>query len=576
MGYALVLTAGMAMGIGISVWTLRPDATPSKVINPVKAESTKSGKKKGNKHSGKQSDEPTAKKVTPAVPALERVGVVPIDGAEIVAYDQVRKRVLVTGSAGVSVVQLAFDATPTLLNTIDVGSLAGLPKGISGTPTHVGVDPARRGFAAVTVVPSARARIPGALAFFSLDDGAPLGRVSVGFNPDALAFTLDGNQIVVANEGEPEIVREVVVDPPGSLSVVDLERVKSGTELAELSPADVTPIGFHGGVVGAALTRMASGELAPLRINPAARQTPDLDIEPESVAIDGTKAYVTLQENSGLCTLDLKTRSLTALRALPPVDRLMDASDKDGGIHIDDTMQCLPCPDQVARFSVGDKTYLAICEEGDDRGNAEDANPEPLADQVRLGWLASQNRLAPEFTKSHDLSESGLGRLRVCVFTGDTNSDGSLNHPVALGTRSMSVVDAESLTRVGDTGSQFEQRIAEQAASQFNANSKDPAKFDVQSDDRGPEPEGITIAQINGRPVAFVTLERPGGIAIVDLQSPAQPRVIDVVMTAQDGQTAPEGVTFVSTEDSPTGKPLLLVGFEGSGHLGIYRVNLDR
>jgi DNA-binding beta-propeller fold protein YncE len=572
-GYAITLVAVLMIGVGMAASMLQPTPEPPA---PPEAKSEARGKNKKNQTGERRPAKQSAKKpeVSPKRPVLERSASMQMPGAEIAAYDPKRKRVLVTGSGGVSAIQLAFDATPTLIATLDVGAAAGFPRGIAATATHVAVDPVGRGFAAVTVVPTAKARMPGSVVFVDLDEAKPIGSVSVGFNPDALAFTPDGVHLVVLNEGEPELVRDVVVDPPGSVSVIDLTHVTAREMLRNLTPSDVTPMGFHGGAVSVALTRMNAGERPALRVHPANLPTPELDIEPESLVIEGGLAYITLQENNALAVLDVAKRTWISLKALPPVQRQMDASDSDGGAKIDDTLASLPCPDQIGVFRAGGKSYLLVCEEGDDRGNVDDAVPPPMADQARIAWLASQGRLAPAFMAGVDLSDAGLGRLRVCSFSGDPNNDGSINQPVALGTRSVGIYDGGTLARVGDTGSQFEEGIAKSAPNVFNADGKDLGKPDARSDDRGPEPEGVAIAEIGDRQVAFVTLERPGAIAVIDLSTPAAPRVTELVTTAQQGDFGPEGAVFVPAGVSPTGKPLLVVAFEASGTLAIYRVNM--
>lgn len=562
-GYAVSLAGLLVIGVGVAATMMNVgDLEPIKAVavhhapktTPAKASKTSKPEARNSKLS------------------LERTATIAIPGAEIVAYDTERKRALVTCDGGVAMVQLAFDAAPTLLRTVDVAAAAGFPRGVTGSVTHIAIDPAGRGFAAVTVVPSAKARMPGAVVFIGLEVGTPLASVGVGFNPDAVAFSSDGKKLVIANEGEPEVVRDVLVDPAGSVSIIDLTRVKQANELESISPTDVLPLGFHGDVIGRAFSRMATGELSALRIAPANKLSPDRDIEPESLVVLGDRAYVTLQENSGIAAIDLSASNWVQIRALPPVERKLDASDKDGRINIDDTVACLPCPDQVAGFEHNGRSYLVICEEGDDRGDADVEKPSMLADQARLGWLASRGRLAPAFMSRADLSDAGLGRLRVCAFSGDPNNDGSINSPVALGTRSVAVLDAQSLARIGDTGSQLEEVMAKLALRSFNANGDDVNMPDVRSDDRGPEPEGIAMARIGSRPVAFVSLERPGGIAVIDLSTPADPNVVTILNTAANGDIGPEGVAYVSENASPTSKPLLLVAFEQSGSLGVYRV----
>ena len=43
-----------------------------------------------------------------------------------------------------------------------------------------------------------------------------------------------------------------------------------------------------------------------------------------------------------------------------------------------------------------------------------------------------------------------------------------------------------------------------------------------------------------------------------------------------DGDLGPEGLTFISSRDSPSGKPLLLVGFEVSGTSRIFELDFTK
>ncbi len=49
----------------------------------------------------------------------------------------------------------------------------------------------------------------------------------------------------------------------------------------------------------------------------------------------------------------------------------------------------------------------------------------------------------------------------------------------------------------------------------FNASNANN-NFDDRSDNKGPEPEGVTVAKVFGRTYAFICLERIGGVVIFD------------------------------------------------------------
>ena len=96
----------------------------------------------------------------------------------------------------------------------------------------------RDGVAAIAVINSPKTD-PGTLVFVNLD-GKILENVQVGANPDMVAWTPDGDTILVANEGEPECVEETTyVDPEGSVSIVDVDH-----GIKRLDQGDVTTAGF--------------------------------------------------------------------------------------------------------------------------------------------------------------------------------------------------------------------------------------------------------------------------------------------------------------------------------------------
>ncbi|RYF68786.1 MAG: alkaline phosphatase, partial [Cytophagaceae bacterium] len=93
---------------------------------------------------------------------------------------------------------------------------------------------------------------------------------------------------------------------------------------------------------------------------------------------------------------------------------------------------------------------------------------------------------------------------------------------------------------------------------------------DDRSDDKGVEPEGVTVGLINNKPVAFVGMERADAIAVYDVSNPAAPQFLQLFKTGD----APEGVLFVSAANSPNGRSMLVVSNEGDGMVKIYQPNL--
>ncbi|MDT0347155.1 choice-of-anchor I domain-containing protein [Streptomyces litchfieldiae] len=149
----------------------------------------------------------------------------------------------------------------------------------------------------------------------------------------------------------------------------------------------------------------------------------------------------------------------------------------------------------------------------------------------------------------------------------------------ALGGRSLSVLDSRG-TVVWDSGDDLERLIAERHPDDFNTDNSENAP-DSRSDNKGPEPEGVTVGTVDGTTYAFAGLERVGGVVVHDLTDPREPRLAGYVNsrdfagdpeTGTAGDLGPEGLTFIPAADSPNGEPLLVVGNEVSGSTAIYRI----
>ena len=109
----------------------------------------------------------------------------------------------------------------------------------------------------------------------------------------------------------------------------------------------------------------------------------------------------------------------------------------------------------------------------------------------------------------------------------------------------------------------------------FNASHAGNAQDD-RSDNKGPEPEGVIVAQFGQKHYAFIGLERVGGVVVYDVSNPARP-VYETYINTRDGMIGdrgPEGLHLIKASDSPNGKPLLIVGNETSGTTAIYQLNL--
>jgi hypothetical protein len=110
---------------------------------------------------------------------------------------------------------------------------------------------------------------------------------------------------------------------------------------------------------------------------------------------------------------------------------------------------------------------------------------------------------------------------------------------------------------VFDSGDKLEKFLIEERPDLYD---------DDRSDDKGVEPEGVTIGKINGRTLAFVGLERVDAVVVINIDDPSSPEMLQVVETGD----APEGVLFIPYDDSPNSKSLLVVSSEGDGVVKVF------
>jgi hypothetical protein len=109
----------------------------------------------------------------------------------------------------------------------------------------------------------------------------------------------------------------------------------------------------------------------------------------------------------------------------------------------------------------------------------------------------------------------------------------------------------------------------------FNA-SHDNNTADGRSTSKGPEPEGVVVGASGARHFAFIGLERVGGVMVYDITIPGAPSQVTYLntRTGSTGDRGPEGLSFIPAEQSPNGKPLLIVGHEVSGTTTVMQINL--
>ncbi len=242
----------------------------------------------------------------------------------------------------------------------------------------------------------------------------------------------------------------------------------------------------------------------------------------------------------------------------------LDASDRDNVINIRNwPVYGMYQPDAIAFLKVDGQSYLITANEGDSRDYAG------FSEEARAKDLKSLYPTNPAVADNLQ-----LGRLTVT----SAPPNGDLTQPYVFGTRSFSIWNAVTGEQVYDSGSELEVRTAAALPEYFNS-TNDENNFDNRSDNKGPEPEGVTTGVIGRRTYAFVGLERIGGVMVYDVTTPSEPSFVqyltnrDFSADAVGPDSGPEIVRFLSKEESPTGRPLLLVANEISGTVSLWSVS---
>ncbi len=511
-------------------------------------------------------------------------GLFNVGGAEIPTYDPITRRSFVVnaGSATVDVLDLRNPSKPTQFGSLDiVADLA--PRSVGAANS---VD-ARFGILAVAVEAEPK-QDDGWVAFYSTLTLELLAVVPAGALPDMVTFSESGRYVLTANEGEPD--QTYTNDPEGTVTVIDMQRFGL--------PGFTRTVRFDAFNAGGP----RHGELpANVRIyGPGASVAQDL--EPEYITTDGDTAWVTLQENNAIAVINIRTGRVRKVFGLGYKDHSkarnkLDASDEDGAIRIRRwPVFGMYQPDAIANFRSGGKHYLITVNEGDAR------DYDAFAEEERVADLALDPVAFPDAQRLQ--RDENLGRLTVTTTQGDTDADGDFDRLYVPGGRSFSIWNAKTGALVFDSGAELEQLLANLLPGEFNANHEESDSLDNRSDNKGPEPEGVTLGTVRGRLYAFIGLERIGGILVLDLTNPRSPEFVDYVNNRRfrdaagepvptcaafdppdsddigdcirpnpaAGDLGPEGLKFVPAKDAPRRKPLLIVGNEVSGTTTVYEI----
>ncbi len=432
-------------------------------------------------------------------------------------------------------------------NDIDIKSLVEEDGFIYGDMTSVAVSPDNTMLAAA--VQAAGYNDNGRAVIFNCNNDGTLTfvrTIETGVQPDMITFTPDGTKILTANEGEPREGYEApAVDPEGSVTIIDT---------ASWTATNAGFASFNHDTLAASGVVLKKGA------------TPSADLEPEYIAANNEKAYVTLQEANSVAVLDLETKAFTGVYSLGTVDYstvkidLSKADEDANKKYSPDNYKNvfgLRMADGISTYQSNGKTYIVTANEGDSRE-----------------WGSYINESEGKLT-----SVSGIETDKKVTFLDTSDYDGIEEGKTYLfGSRSVTVFEVtdSGVVPVFDSGADFEEKTAAYLPDYFNT-SNDSIEIDDRSNKKGPEAESVTIGTVGDKTYAFVTLERIGGIMIYDITNCENIKYVNYI-NSRDFSTelgvdnSPEGLKFITPDDSPTGNALLLAACEVGGTVAVYEL----
>ncbi|MCU4395397.1 choice-of-anchor I family protein [Acinetobacter junii] len=559
--------------------------------------------------------EPTPETIKLSVLGHYKTNIFAESAAEIPAYDAASKRLFVVNAQKglVDVLDASKPEQPVHIAELSARDYLADSE-VNSVAVHNGI---------VAIAVQAKNKTDaGLVVFFNAKDLSFMSKVAVGSLPDMLTFSPNGKTVLVANEAEPN--DDYSIDPEGSVSIIDIQDIKQ----PKASIADFRAWNSQKADL------MAKG----VRIfGPNATVAQDLEPEYITISGDSKTAWVTLQENNAIARIDIAQQKVTDIYPLGYKDHgvmgnELDVSDRDSKIDIKTWTGLVGMyqPDSIANYQVNGQTYLVTANEGDSREWLKDEDAyfagnlaQGYVENIRMKHLFNSKGFNAEgdypahlqkiangvkgaklnpvtfaycgatATEAGDCRKDGnLGRLNIAWNMGyQTNADGSpkldangrliYDKLYAYGARSFSIWNTQGQL-VWDSGSEFEKKISELFPNYFNTD-HEAVSLDDRSDNKGPEPEGITLGTIGAKTFAFIGLERMSGVMVYDMTTPMQPKFVEYFTTrnfvetdsAKQGDLGPEGLIFIAAKDSPNGKPLLVVGNEVSGSTAIYQVNVQ-
>lgn len=454
-------------------------------------------------------------------------------GSEIVAFDKNTNKMFTTNGADntldISSINYSTQSGETSIAKVDAIDLSVYGSGVNS----VAVSNAKVAVAIEKVDSTDSSKqVKGSVVVFDTN-GTHLKTIEVGYLPDMVTFNEDGTKIVVANEGEPN--SDYSYDPKGSIGIIDVSSDYSYTDITFDNATIPTEVVIKNG------------------------SDASTDLEPEYITVSGNKAYVTLQENNALAIIDLDSKELDSVISLGFKDHSLEINSIDieeEGETLLKTytgLKGMYQPDSIDSYKVGNKTYLVTANEGDGREYGDYEN------ETKISKLDLVDSLVDVYANENDLKVNNeLGK----------NDEGKYETLYTFGARSFSIWDEEG-TLVFDSANELAVLTSKFMPELFNQSN---GEKDARSGNKGVEPESLAIGEVNDKTYAFIGLERQNAIVIFDISNPSEAKFVKYIIPNAEDNISPEGMKFISKENSPTGNAVLLVAYEISGSTVAYEI----
>ncbi|XP_021368598.1 mesenchyme-specific cell surface glycoprotein-like [Mizuhopecten yessoensis] len=431
---------------------------------------------------------------------------------------------------------------------------------------------------------------------FSLGDATlnemTTGRVAVGPYPKHMAFTSDCEKLVVANEGIPGVINDVLVDPDGEVSIVT--RDVGGLTTAKEIPFTIVNGANTNTYINRGVRYVYQGEQG-------FPNTFSNDLEPEFVAIssDDSKAFVVLQENNAMAVIDLETNDGALVDIYSFGERdwrnfQLDASDTDKAAnHGFYDLYSFPQPRVMLATQLNGQDFVITANTGA-RKSFNHGTAGSFTEGTRLSTLWRDNdinRLMFSNEMAAAIQDNNkIGRLYASENDGKGNT-GLIEKLYFYGTRDlgMFIVNSTGIVRQFTTGDEMERSAVQYYGPVFNGdttngNLQPIAEMDTRSDDMGPEPRALAGGLFGNSDFPFVIAGTRNGILYTYTLRTGNPALESLYRAGNmegtwnslyiNDQTGDNVINDMGTIEKNilTTNPFIYVVSEASGSFSIYEV----